>query len=72
MPGLFSRPRARLAISGYSNAKERLDEIVRAVALEEGRSAPEPWRFHDRRRTVAIGLACLGQPVHVVEVICIH
>src|SRR5215207_4229633 len=36
-------------ISGYSNAKERLDAVVLALARDEGLSV-EPWRLHDLRR----------------------
>jgi integrase len=71
-PGLVFTTTGKTAISGYSNAKERLDEIVRTLALMDGKPAPAPWRFHDLRRTVATGLARLGQPVHVVEAILNH
>ena len=70
--GLVFTTTGKTPISGYSKGKARLDEIVRAVAAEEGCSVPDPWRFHDLRRTAATGLARLGQPVHVVEAILNH
>lgn len=67
-------------ISGYSQAKARLDaamhEIARAEAAERG-DDPEavtlcPWRLHDLRRTVASGMARLGMPVNVIEAVLNH
>jgi integrase len=68
------------AVSGYSNAKERLDASMLAIARreaaargeeDEGVSIPN-WRLHDLRRTAASGMARLGQPVHVVEAVLNH
>jgi integrase len=64
-------------ISGYSNAKERLDAVI-ARAEPTGRDGNtdetviEPWRLHDLRRTVASGMARLGIPVHVIEAVLNH
>jgi integrase len=65
-------------ISGYSNAKERLDRIVAEVAQEEAYSRTATlavvgaWRVHDLRRTVASGMARSGTPPHVIEAILNH
>jgi integrase len=66
-------------ISGYSNAKERLDSTMLKIASEEvsangspQNSAIPPWRLHDIRRTAASGMARLGTPVHVIEAILNH
>jgi integrase len=48
---------------GFSRAKRRLDELA---------PLPSPWVFHDLRRTLASGMARLGQPVHVVEAVLNH
>jgi integrase len=68
------------SISGYSKAKARLDAIMLHIAREEATACGEdldkmqikPWRLHDLRRTVASGLARLGQPVHVIEAVLNH
>jgi integrase len=50
-------------ISDFTMAKRRLDALA-AIA--------ERWTFHDLRRTLASGLARLGQPVHVIEAVLNH
>jgi len=67
-------------ISGFSRAKDALDEEMIAIARKEAAERgddPEavqlaPWRFHDLRRTCASGMAALGFPVHVVEAALNH
>jgi integrase len=68
------------AISGYSNAKERLDKAMLTVARQEAAERglnpddveiPE-WRLHDLRRTMASGMARLGHAPHVVEAVLNH
>jgi integrase len=67
-------------VSGYSNAKERLDAAMLAIAREEAKERGEdpeevklePWRLHDLRRTAASGMARLGFPVHVIEAVLNH
>jgi integrase len=54
---------ARGPLSGWSNAKDRLDAAMRPRA---------PWRVHDLRRTVVTGLVELGVPPHVVELMVNH
>lgn len=67
-------------ISGFSRAKQNLDDEMLAIARDEAVQRgddPEmvevtPWRFHDLRRTAASGMASLGFPVHVVEAVLNH
>jgi integrase len=68
-------------ISGFSKAKTQLDagllKIAREEAAAEGKNdlsevRVQPWRLHDVRRTLASGLARLGEPVHVIEAILNH
>lgn len=55
------------AVSGFSRAKDRLDETI------AGDGEPiEHWTFHDLRRTMASGMAPLGIQLHVVEKILNH
>ena len=49
-------------ISGWSRAKEHLDEI----------SGVASWRIHDLRRTVATGLQKLGMPLQATEAVLAH
>lgn len=51
------------APSGWSKAKARLDGIA---------TAQEPWRTHDLRRTLAIGLQRLGVRFEVTEAVLNH
>lgn len=68
------------AVSGYATAKSRLDAAMLKLAQDDAERAGEgaepqsipPWRFHDLRRTVATGMARLGQPPHVVEAVLNH
>src|SRR5262249_23304458 len=45
--------------SGFSKAKERLDENLEL----------EPWTLHDIRRTVRTGLGALGIEPHISEAV---
>lgn len=58
-------------VSGYSNAKERIDEIMAKSAKRVGLQL-RPWRIHDIRRTVATGLQSLGVDLEVTEEILNH
>jgi integrase len=53
---------------GWSNAKGALDARMSAALGH----APEPWRLHDIRRTVATRMADLGVLPHVVEAVLNH
>ena len=50
------------AVSGFSRAKRRLDQL----------SGVEGWRYHDIRRTVATGLQRLGVRLEVTEAVLGH
>lgn len=54
--------KGRVPITGFSNAKRRLDEL----------SGVADWRIHDLRRTAASGMARLGVEPHVVEKVLGH
>jgi integrase len=68
-------------ISGYSKAKSYVDAQMLAIARERAAAAGrndlddvqlDDWRLHDLRRTLASGLARLGQPIHVIESVLNH
>lgn len=71
----------RTPVSGWSNAKDKINDLILAELREESDDAgndpndvrPLPdWRFHDLRRTMASGMARLGVQIHVVEKILNH
>ena len=53
---------ARTAVSGWSRAKAKLDEL----------SGVTDWRIHDLRRTVATGLQKLGVNLQTIEAVLGH
>jgi integrase len=57
------RHKGKGSIKGYSDAKERLDEIMKPA---------KPWRVHDLRRTAASGMASLGFQPHIIERVLNH
>ncbi len=59
------------AVSGFSLAKGRLDDAVKA-SLTKGARPPEHWVFHDLRRTMASGMARLGIQLPVIEKVLNH
>jgi integrase len=65
-------------VSGYSKAKERLDQHLRDLSREQAASSAEQprgvgeWIFHDLRRTAATGMARLNVPPQVVDRILNH
>ena len=59
------------AVSGFSRAKDRLDDAV-AASLTDGAKPPEHWTFHDLRRTMASGMARLGIQLPVIEKVLNH
>jgi integrase len=69
----------RTAVSGWTKAKRRLDDLI-AIANAERRlsevptdeDAIAPWRLHDIRRTVATGLQRLGTRLEVIEAVLGH
>jgi integrase len=72
-------------ISGYSDAKERLDALAARLAAERRLERPlaagekpapadslAPWRYHDLRRTVRTNLSRLRVQPHVAELVLGH
>ena len=62
-------------VSGYSEAKRRLDEAMLKLARgEAGRDDVQipPWRLHDLRRTTASGMARLGINLPTIEKVLNH
>jgi integrase len=71
----------RTPISGWSRAKKQLDreivEIMKRQALDRGDGPKEieaipHWTFHDLRRIVTSGMARLGVPPHIADLILNH
>lgn len=60
----------KTSVTGYSRAKKRLDEILRADP--RGRTCFAPWRLHDLRRTMATGCQRLGVPIDHTEALLNH
>jgi integrase len=60
---VFASAKGKGSISGYSDAKERLDAIMQPQ---------NPWRVHDLRRTAASGMAALGFQPHIIERVLNH
>jgi integrase len=58
----------KTAVSGFSKAKRRLDELMRHHLGDRF----TPWRAHDIRRTLATGLQRLGVRFEVTEAVLNH
>jgi integrase len=69
--GFVFTTRRDAAVSGFSRAKDRLDAAVKA-SLTKGAKPPEPWVFHDLRRSMASGMARLGIQLPVIEKVLNH
>jgi integrase len=69
--GFVFTTRRDAAVSGFSRAKTRLDLAILA-GIPKGAKAPEPWVFHDLRRTMASGMARLGIQLPVIEKVLNH
>jgi integrase len=69
--GFVFTTRRDAAVSGFSRAKDRLDDAVEA-SLTKDAKAPEHWTFHDLRRTMASGMARLGIQLPVIEKVMNH
>lgn len=71
-PLLFSTT-GTTPVSGWSRAKDRLDDLMLDIAKAERHDAKiEPFRLHDLRRTFVTGLVELGVPPHIVELAVNH
>jgi integrase len=59
--------------SGFSRAKEALDERIAIARRKAGQRPIEPWRLHDLRRSTATHLAeVIGVPPHIIELTLNH
>ena len=67
--GLIFTTTGVTAVSGYSRAKARLDELI---AKRNDHEPFAPWRLHDLRRTLATGLQRLGVRFEVTEAVLNH
>jgi len=73
-PFVFSTT-GKTPVSGYSEAKRRLDETMLKLARgETGRDDARipQWRLHDLRRTAASGMARLGIDLPTIEKVLNH
>ncbi len=61
-------------VSGFTRATTRLRQKMTEIAAEDAGEPVEvaPFTLHDLRRTAATGMARLGFPPHVVEVVLNH
>ncbi len=61
-------------ISGFSRAKERIEQKVMAARLEvdPGAAKMEEWGIHDLRRTVATEMGRLGIPEFIISKVLNH
>jgi integrase len=71
-PGFVFTTRGDRSISGYANAKARLDNLVAERCTRDGLSAIEPWTIHDIRRTVATGLGRLNTSRFIIARVLNH
>lgn len=67
-PFVFST-NGRVAVSGFSPMKRRLDALLQAKRSEADPTASPlaPWRLHDLRRSVASGMGDMGIAVPTIE-----
>lgn len=73
-PYIFSTT-GRTPVSGYSEAKRRLDLAMLKLARNETgdvHAQIPPWRLHDLRRTAASGMARLGISLPTIEKVLNH
>jgi integrase len=70
----------RTPVSGFSKAKSQIDALVLKRMRQDAEIrggdpatvAPQPWRLHDIRRTVATNLQRLGVRLEVTEAVLNH
>ena len=76
--GFVLSTNGKVAVSGFSRAKQRLDAVLlKTEAKRSAEAGTEPvelpaWTFHDLRRTLATGLQAQGFPVEHVEAVLNH
>jgi integrase len=79
--GLVFTTTGTTPVSGFSRAKQAIDKTILKAMKEEAVarcfdlekvSAPDPWTFHDLRRTLATNLQKLGVKLEVTEAALNH
>jgi integrase len=58
--------------SSYSLTKRKVDAEIEKYCAENGLEVPQPWTFHDLRRSVATGMARLGVNTETVSKVMNH
>jgi integrase len=69
---LFTTTAGARPVAGFSKVKARLDGLIASAAKKVEGVPVAPWTLHDLRRTAASGMARLGVPLHVIELILNH
>jgi integrase len=69
---VFSTTGGKRPVSGFSKAKQRLDELIAKRGAKEGLPQMEPWTVHDIRRSVATHMARMGTPQEHIERVLGH
>ena len=64
---LFSTTDGDIPFSGFSKAKDALDEAIAKVRNKAGRKPTQPWTFHDLRRTARSLMSRAGVPADHAE-----
>ena len=70
--GFVFTTNGEVPVAGLSKAKLRLDRQIALLVKEAKVDAPEPWRVHDLRRTLATGFQELGVRFEVTEAVLNH
>jgi integrase len=70
--GLVFTTTGRTPVSGFGNAKRRLDALMAKARRRSLDTNIPDWRLHDLRRTAATGMARLNFPPHVVDKVLNH
>ena len=60
------------ALAGWSGLKRKLDVAIKAYCSETGAQQPEPFTFHDLRRTATTGMTGLDVPRLIVGKVLAH
>jgi integrase len=69
---VFSSDGGKTAFSGFSKAKEALDEKIAEIRKREKRKAMPEWRLHDLRRTARTMMAADGVADNIAERVLGH
>jgi integrase len=72
LPRYVFSTRGNRPISGFSKAKDDLDENIAAALKKAGHKQLERWTIHDMRRSCATSMGDLGISPHVIECVLNH